>query len=87
MVRAQPSPRAGSARGRVAGVPGVSLALAVLVFAFVQMNELVHELDTTRLIEKLASLQPGFLACMHGSAWRGDGAAMLRSLSLSLAQH
>jgi hypothetical protein len=32
-------------------------------------------------------LQPGYLACMHGSAWRGDGAEMLRGLSVSLAQH
>jgi hypothetical protein len=33
----------------------------------------------------LAREQPRTLACMHGSAWRGDGAALLRSLSKSLA--
>ena len=52
-----------------------------------QMDYFSHSPDTTRLIEKLASLQPGYLACMHGSAWHGDGAAMLRSLGRSLVQH
>jgi flavorubredoxin len=37
------------------------------------------------LIEKLAQLQPRLLACMHGSAWRGDGATMLRRLGQALA--
>ena len=37
------------------------------------------------LIEKLAQLRPRLLACMHGSAWRGDGAAMLRRLGQALA--
>lgn len=32
------------------------------------------------LIEKLAVLEPSTLACMHGSAWSGDGAALLRAL-------
>lgn len=32
------------------------------------------------LIEKLAALAPTTLACMHGSAWRGDGGALLREL-------
>jgi hypothetical protein len=36
------------------------------------------------MIEKLASLRPETLACMHGSAWTGDGAAMLRRLGKSL---
>ena len=30
--------------------------------------------------EKLAATDPGLLACMHGSAWKGDCAAMLRGL-------
>ena len=29
--------------------------------------------------------QPTTLACMHGSAWRGDGAALLRNLASRLA--
>ena len=37
------------------------------------------------LIEKLAELKPRLLACMHGSAWRGDGATMLRRLGTALA--
>jgi hypothetical protein len=30
--------------------------------------------------------QPEVLACMHGSAWHGDGAALLRALARSLAR-
>ena len=51
-----------------------------------QMDYYAHSRDTTRLIDKLASLEPTRLACMHGSAWRGDGAAMLRALGTSLVQ-
>ena len=40
----------------------------------------VHE-----LMEKLASASPQVLACMHGSAWQGDGAALLRQLAGRLA--
>jgi hypothetical protein len=36
------------------------------------------------LMEKLARLDPCLLSCMHGSAWSGDGAAMLRQLSRAL---
>jgi flavorubredoxin len=32
------------------------------------------------LIEKMAAANPRTLACMHGSAWRGDGASLLRAL-------
>jgi flavorubredoxin len=32
------------------------------------------------LIEKLAAFNPTTLAVMHGSAWKGDGAGLLRSL-------
>jgi flavorubredoxin len=40
----------------------------------------VHE-----LMEKLAITSPRVLACMHGSAWEGDGAALLRQLAGRLA--
>lgn len=40
--------------------------------------------DTAHMIDKLARLRPNLLACMHGSAWRGDGASMLRRLGLAL---
>jgi flavorubredoxin len=52
-----------------------------------QMDYFAHSRDTPQLLEKLAQLEPGVLACMHGSAWRGDGAGLLRSLSATLAQH
>jgi hypothetical protein len=36
------------------------------------------------LLQKLADTHPTTLACMHGSACRGDGAALLRALSAEL---
>jgi flavorubredoxin len=39
---------------------------------------------TSALLEQLAATQPATLACMHGSAWRGDGAKLLRALGDSL---
>jgi len=44
-----------------------------------------HTPDVKPLIEKMAAMTPTTLACMHGSAWRGDGAALLRALSDELA--
>jgi flavorubredoxin len=44
-----------------------------------------HGRDTPALLEKLAQLRPTTLACMHGSAWTGDGATLLRSLARVLA--
>jgi flavorubredoxin len=35
-------------------------------------------------LEKLAATAPTTLACMHGAAWRGDGAAALRALGDAL---
>lgn len=49
-----------------------------------QMDYFSHGANTQAMIEKLASLRPETLACMHGSAWTGDGAAMLRRLGESL---
>jgi len=40
----------------------------------------VHE-----LAEKLALTSPRLLACMHGAAWQGDGAKLLRQLAGRLA--
>jgi flavorubredoxin len=37
------------------------------------------------LMEKVAITSPLVLACMHGSAWEGDGAALLRQLAGRLA--
>jgi flavorubredoxin len=39
---------------------------------------------TSALLEKLAALNPATLACQHGSAYRGDGAKLLRELSAIL---
>jgi flavorubredoxin len=36
-------------------------------------------------LERLAGLGATTLACMHGSAWRGDGGKILRALSAALA--
>ena len=50
-----------------------------------QMDYYAHAADTSKMIDKLADLAPARLACMHGSAWKGDGRAMLKSLGKALA--
>jgi len=50
-----------------------------------EMDYYAHSPDTAAILEKIAREQPRTLACMHGSAWRGDGAALLRALARSLA--
>jgi flavorubredoxin len=52
-----------------------------------QMDYFAHAPDTTAMLERLAADRPAVLACMHGSAWRGDGAALLRDLAQSLSGH
>jgi len=37
------------------------------------------------LFEKLAATDPTVLACMHGSAWCGDGAKLLRAIAGALS--
>jgi flavorubredoxin len=44
------------------------------------MDYFSHSTNTRALIENLANEQPETLACMHGSAWHGDGAGLLRAL-------
>ncbi len=48
------------------------------------MDYFSHTSNARVLLEKLASTNPTTLACMHGSAWRGDGAKLLRALAESL---
>lgn len=48
------------------------------------MDYFAHSARTSELIEKLAAVKPETLACMHGSAWRGDGAALLKALGARL---
>lgn len=50
------------------------------------MDYFSHGKHTGALLEKLALARPGTLACMHGSAWRGDGAGLLRALAIELAR-
>ena len=50
-----------------------------------EMDYFSHTRHAATLIEKLAAENPGTLACMHGSAWIGDGASLLRELGASLA--
>ena len=48
------------------------------------MDYYAHAPNSSEMLERLAALEPGVLACMHGSAWRGDGAALLRALARRL---
>lgn len=50
-----------------------------------QMDYFSHTKNARELLEKLAAEGPRTLACMHGSAWTGDGAALLRQLGERLA--
>jgi flavorubredoxin len=50
-----------------------------------QMDYFSHTKNANELLEKLAATNPTTLACMHGSAWRGDGAALIRALANSLS--
>ena len=50
------------------------------------MDYYSHSPNTAAVLERLAREQPTTLACMHGSAWRGDGAALLRALAGRLQQ-
>jgi flavorubredoxin len=44
-----------------------------------------HSTRARTHIDKLAQLAPRTLACMHGSAWTGDGGKLLRALGEALA--
>ena len=44
-----------------------------------------HTRHVHELAEKLALTSPRVLACMHGAAWQGDGATLLRQLAKRLA--
>ena len=48
------------------------------------MDYFAHAPGTGAILERLAAEMPKTLACMHGSAWRGDGAALIRALAASL---
>jgi flavorubredoxin len=49
------------------------------------MDYFSHTKNARVMLEKLASTNPTTLACMHGSAWRGDGAKLLCALADALS--
>ena len=51
------------------------------------MDYFSHTPSAGAMLERMALLQPTTLACMHGSAWRGDGAGLLRALAQALLAH
>ncbi len=48
------------------------------------MDYYSHTKNAHAIIDRLAGAQPRTLACMHGSAWEGDGAGLLRALGARL---
>jgi flavorubredoxin len=51
-----------------------------------EVDDFSHSPLALAHLERLAALRPETLACMHGSAWAGDGAALLRRLGQTLAR-
>lgn len=51
-----------------------------------QMDYWAHAPQTASVLSKLAATEPRTLACMHGSAFRGDGATLLRGLGDALSR-
>jgi len=49
------------------------------------MDYFAHAPNTRAVLHRLAGEAPRTLACMHGSAWRGDGAQLLRHLAEAVA--
>jgi len=48
------------------------------------MDYYSHTRNARALLEKLAAEEPTTLALMHGSAWKGNGAGLLRALATAL---
>ena len=49
------------------------------------MDYYSHSKNAGPILERLAAAEPTTLACMHGSAWRGDGKKLIRELAGALA--
>jgi flavorubredoxin len=49
-----------------------------------QMDYYSHTRNARPILEKLARTEATTLACMHGSAWRGDAAKLIRALADAL---
>jgi flavorubredoxin len=50
------------------------------------MDYFAHGANTKYVLERLAGLEPATLACMHGSAYHGDGGSLLRQLAVRLTR-
>ena len=50
------------------------------------MDYYSHTKNGRGMLDRLAAAGPTTLACMHGAAWRGDGAALLRALADELTR-
>jgi flavorubredoxin len=50
-----------------------------------QMDYFSHTKNAQVMLARLASARPTTLACMHGSAWRGDGGKLLLALADALS--
>jgi len=51
------------------------------------MDYFAHAPHTRAVLERIEREAPTTLACMHGSAWRGDGAGLLRELAAALERN
>ena len=51
-----------------------------------RMDYYSHTRNAREMLQRLASAKPTTLACMHGSAWQGDGAMLLLALAEALSQ-
>jgi flavorubredoxin len=49
-----------------------------------QLDYFSHTTRAREMIGRLAATEPRVLACMHGSAWQGDGGSLLRALGEAL---
>lgn len=49
------------------------------------MDYFSHTKQVRGMLEKLAATNPTTLACMHGSAWQGNGSTLLRDLADALS--
>ncbi len=50
------------------------------------MDYFSHSKNAHGMIDRLTDTNPSTLACMHGRAWKGDGASLLRALADKLCQ-
>lgn len=48
------------------------------------LDYFAHAPNSSAILDRLADLSPRTLACMHGSAWSGDGAGLLRALASAI---